>query len=130
MYPAALNFCGDVDKTDFIIEIASYILKDEYKAAVLAVWENSVKMESEGRAAARVLFLTLLGGGVFGNPFEIIAESIVSCKDLIVESGLDVWVVCFNKNSFYMTRDILMPVVDETGGWVDYLVDENEIEKW
>lgn len=90
VYAAALNFGGDVDKTDFTIEIASNILKAEYKAAVLAAWENSVKMESEGRAAARVLFLTLLGGGVFGNPFEIIAESIVSCKDLIVESGLDV----------------------------------------
>jgi hypothetical protein len=44
--------------------------------------------------------LTILGGASFSNPFSYIVEAISSCEDLIVTSGLDVYLVCFQDREF------------------------------
>lgn len=115
VYAASFNFYDDVLKDKFTIEIAQNILKAEYKATILAAWENSIKMEKEGRAGAKKLYLTLLGGGVFDNPIEIITNAILSCKKEIIDSGLEVYVVSFDKSSSACI-DNLKSLVEETKG--------------
>ena len=56
-------------------------------------------MEKEGRSGAKKLYLTLLGGGVFDNPIEIITNAILSCKKEIIDSGLEIYVVSFDRSS-------------------------------
>lgn len=113
VYAAALNFAGSVTINKFTKEIGQHLLTAEYRATVLAAWENSLlHPELPG---SNKLYLTLLGGGVFGNPYEMIFESILSNLDVIVDSGLEVIIV------FYYTpnKDLTEPIfkaVEKTGG--------------
>ncbi len=55
------------------------------------------------RAAAahgkKKVFLTLVGGGVFENNFNWIAESIEKMQEFIIESGLDVTLIVFDSTN-------------------------------
>lgn len=114
VYAAAFNFQSDVEMTDLTKKVATDLLTGEYRAAILAAWENSALFAD--RAGAKKLSLTLLGGGVFGNPIEIICDAIKSNVDLIKESGLDVYVACFDNGTFYKVHKNLGKSVQETGG--------------
>ena len=116
VYAASFNFNGDVVCNDFTLKIAKNLLMAEYKATILADRENSYRMEADNRKGAKKLFLTLLGGGVFRNPLSMIAEAILSCKKVIEESGLDIYIVCFDSYSFSQIEPILSPFVKKTKG--------------
>lgn len=114
VYAAAFNFNGTVDKCNLTIKISKYMLKAEYKAAILAAWENSLLYPN--RKGSNKLYLTLLGGGVFGNDIDLIADAIGSNINIIKDSGLDVYVVCFSDSLFTEVNHVLGKHVKSTKG--------------
>ncbi|OHT12634.1 hypothetical protein TRFO_17450 [Tritrichomonas foetus] len=118
IYAAAFNFYGLVRKNDFTLGVSRHLLTAEYKAAILSAWENSFEMEKQGRKGAKKLYLTLIGGGVFDNPKEMIAEVIASCEKEIIDSGLEVYVVAFDQNAYQSIKSQLEPIVQKTGGQI------------
>jgi hypothetical protein len=71
-----------------------------------------------GRSGSKKLVLSQIGGGVFRNPSEIILNAIASCQDLIVKSGLEVYLVCYSESSFEPALERLQPMMEATGGRV------------
>lgn len=116
VYVAAFNFYGCVCRTEFTMQLSQQLLTAEYKGTVLSGWENSIQMEKEGRAGAKKLYLTLIGGGVFNNPSEVIANAILNCEQFIVDSGLEVSLICFSKSDYARIQQYLDPLVEKTGG--------------
>ncbi|OHT00682.1 hypothetical protein TRFO_32599 [Tritrichomonas foetus] len=114
IYCAAFSFPRSVIVNNFTQNLAENILKAEYRATILAAWDNSIKYPDY--KGSKKCFLTLLGGGVFHNPFEIICKAISSCKDVIEMSGLDVYVVCFDDSAFNRAYPLLKDTVTQTGG--------------
>ena len=105
---------GNVGKSDATLEIAQNIVCNEYKMTVLSEWENSLKYP--GRKGSKKLFLCLIGGGTFGNPIELICEEVSKAVDLIVKSGLEAYLVCFNKSVYNSISSCVKETVKETGG--------------
>lgn len=116
VYAAAFNFFGDVVETKFTQKITQDLLKAEYRATILAAWENSQLYPD--LPGSNKLSLTLLGGGVFNNPYDLICDAISTNVDLIEESGLDVYVTCFNQDTFNEVKDYLLVDVESTNGKV------------
>ena len=117
VYGAAFNFGSRtkaVIETPDTYKITRYMLEGEYRSTILAAWELSEKYP--GLAGSRKVVLTPLGGGVFLNPPEIICEAIAACEELIVQSGLEVYLVSFNGKMKYVK--CLEEVVKRTGGEV------------
>ena len=116
VFGAALSYTYYCHTDETTLMIGEALLRAQYQATILAGWEHSLKFP--GRAGSKRVVLTLLGGGVFGNSMEMIAEAIASCKDLIVKSGLEVYVVCFSDGSFREILPLLESVMQETHGKV------------
>jgi hypothetical protein len=116
VYAAAFNFAGSMPKCPQTLEIGKKMLMAEYRATVLAAWELSRKYP--GRKGSNKLLLTVLGGGVFANPRQMICEAIISCKDVIVQSGLEVFIVCWSEGEFQESMNHLGSLVKETNGTV------------
>lgn len=114
IFCAAFSFPRSVVANDFTYEIDSNILKAEYRATILAAWNNSILYP--GKSGSNKCVLTLLGGGVFHNPINIICDAINECKDVIELSGLDVYVVCFDNNAFKNVYPNLKNTIESTGG--------------
>jgi len=114
VYSAAFNFNGSVHESPFTREIRDQIIEASYRCAILSAWENSI--EYPNRAGSNKLYLTLLGCGVFGNSVEDVARIISKCTDLIIDSGLDVYVVCFTDNTTREAFPILNSSIVRTGG--------------
>lgn len=117
IYAAAFNY-GSIRKavieTPETYKITRYMLEGEYRSTIMAAWELSEKYP--GRAGSRKVVLTPLGGGVFLNPANIICEAIAACEELIVQSGLEVYLVSFSGDDAYVKY--LEGVVKRTGGEV------------
>ena len=58
----------------------------------------------------------MLGGGVFGNDIDLIADAIGSNINIIKDSGLDVYVVCFSDSLFTEVNHVLGKHVKSTKG--------------
>jgi hypothetical protein len=116
VYAAAFNYAGDVTNTAVTREIGGKLLAAEYQATVTAAWALSQKCP--GRKGSNKLFLTLLGGGVFENAYEMICKAIKSSQELIVKSGLEVYVVCFSGHTFNQVFPLLKGAMAATGGKV------------
>lgn len=116
VFTAALNFSGTVYGCGTTLKIAKKLLEDEYRATILCAYENSMMFPD--RPGSKKLALTLLGGGVFNNPSEMICQAICACEELIVKSGLDVDVVCFSDPDFQQTFPYLEKTMMATGGRV------------
>ena len=114
IYAAAFNMGRNVIQNEFTEKISESLLEAEYRNAILCAWDNSIKYPD--RAGSKKLYLTLLGGGVFGNPMDLICNQIAKCKDLIIDSGLDVYVVCYDEYTFAEVFPLLQEVVETTGG--------------
>jgi hypothetical protein len=115
VYAAALNM-GTVVRAERVIEIAQQLLVGMYRATVTAAWAMSLKYPD--RAGSKRLVLTLLGGGAFHNDPEWIGQAIAAAEDIIVKSGLEVYVVCFGSGEFDDIFPQLKDVVTRTGGSV------------
>jgi hypothetical protein len=103
VYAAAFNFRGPVTQNHVSERIARQLLCAEYQATVLAAWQMSKKYP--GRAGSKRLVLTALGGGVFDNPFEWIIGAVASTEELIRQSGLTVYFVCFHEAIFQSAKE-------------------------
>ena len=114
IYASAFNFRSNVKLTYLTKEIAKKLLTAEYRAAILAAWENSIIYA--GLEGSNKLSLTLLG--VFGNPYEIICEAIRENIELIIESGLDVYIACFREDDFAGIEELIINDVYGTNGKV------------
>ena len=90
------------------------LLTAEYRATILAAWENSILYP--GRKGSNKLSLTLLGGGVFCNPYQIICGAIAANIKLIKESGLKVYLTCYDESTFDEVMQYLETAVNETNG--------------
>jgi len=83
--------------------IARLVLDAAYEATVRIAHINKAQ-GGQGR-----LFLTLLGGGAFGNPFSWIADAIIRAKDVVGFEGLDVQIVSYGRSSD-VVKDIVARV--------------------
>lgn len=116
VYCAAFNLLGSVAQTPFTRGVSERIIEAEYRATILCAWDNAVRYR--GRAGSNKLFLTLVGCGVFNNPVTVVCAQIAKCVELIVESGLDVFVVCYDRSSFCRVEPLLKSVVAKCGGQI------------
>jgi hypothetical protein len=124
VYAAAFNFAGSVPLNKQTRLIGEKLLCAEYQATVMAAWEMSRLYP--GRAGSNRLVLTALGGGVFANPREMIVAAVASCTDMIRESGLQVYFVCFDERSFVSSMEAgLAAVMQNLGGHV--VADKSEL---
>merc|ERR1712226_882173 len=73
--------------------LASDILEAAYEATVLTAFENSLRHPRE--PGAKKLFLTLVGGGVFGNRSLWIRRAIVKACEKYAKADLQVVVVSY-----------------------------------
>jgi hypothetical protein len=73
--------------------LGQLILEAAYEATLWAALENS------RRGASNIVYLTLLGGGAFGNPGEWILNAMRRALDLLRETDLDVRIVSFRQSS-------------------------------
>ena len=105
---------GNVPDSEFELKVASYILNAEYKLTILSAIENSIKYPD--KKGSNKVFLCLLGAGNFENPISIITGAIADCKDLIIKSGLDVNLVCFNQSIADNVYPFLKETIEKTGG--------------
>lgn len=121
VFASSFSISGYCKKHEKVLGILPHLLRAEYKLTILAAWENSLKYP--GRIGSNKLVLTTLGTGAFHNPPDIVANSIKECGDLIKESGLDVYVVCFTDNKregFPAIYPHLKNLIEETKGEVIY----------
>lgn len=108
-----MDFANDIISCDYTKMLARIILEYQYKMAILSAWENSLLYPD--RPGSRVLFLLPLGTEC-GTSRRVVSEAIEACKDLIVDSGLDVYLSCYTPFSFKKCKEVLKHVVDETQG--------------
>ncbi len=57
-------------------------------------------VENADRTGQRTVFLTLLGGGAFGNPTPWIMNAILKALTVVENAGLDVVIVSYGRSSF------------------------------
>lgn len=100
--------------------------KEDPKAIQIAQAVQDAAYEGTIRAAVaagkKKVFLTLIGGGVFANKLEWIANALEKMKDFIKKSGLEVTLVIFNGNDSRLRdqivafRDRMQQLAGDTGG--------------
>ena len=73
-------------------QFATLILEAAYEATICASIENAA------RTGNNRLYLTLLGGGAFGNQIAWIRDSILRAMSLYTESGLDIAIVSYGRS--------------------------------
>lgn len=74
-------------------EFASLVLQASYEATLWAALESAIR--HRGQAGSKTVFLTALGGGVFGNSLEWITQAIHRACDLFKDCDLDIRIVSF-----------------------------------
>ncbi|OHT01572.1 hypothetical protein TRFO_31554 [Tritrichomonas foetus] len=107
------DFKNDIIPTKFTKTIVRNILEAQYRMTIMAAWENSLLYPN--KPGSKVLFLTPLGSRM-GTSRRLIAEAVEACKDLIIDSGLEVYFSCPKKSDFDKCESILKEVVEETDG--------------
>jgi hypothetical protein len=85
---------------------ARLVLEAAYEATVCAAILNSM------RTGNNKLFLTLLGGGAFGNAIEWIIAALRRALDLYKLSGLDIAIVSFGSSNAYI-RELVDEISDQ-----------------
>ncbi|MBY0352889.1 hypothetical protein K2W90_00820 [Candidatus Babeliales bacterium] len=93
------------------------------RSAIADAWAQTIlnaAYEGTIRAAAyknkKNVVLTLIGGGVFGNPKEWIVAAIERMKDFIVKSGIEVWLNVFGDELSTTEKTRMKAMTTETGG--------------
>jgi hypothetical protein len=79
-------------------EFARFVLEASYEATICAAILNA------GRSGNNRLFLTLLGGGAFGNDTEWIMGAIRRALSLYGNTGLEVAIVSYNAPNLYVRQ--------------------------
>ncbi len=120
LFSAAMDMGGWGNPSDdpLVIAAAQMLLKASYTAAVCAA-----KITAGQPGGSPVCFLTLMGGGVFGNKPAWICDAIVGLREQMVESGVDFKLVLFSGGERELGRtayDRLSELARETGGTVKF----------
>ncbi len=97
-YCSALPVAYSGHSADQWEAFARLVLDAAYEATFCAAILNA---EQTGNNR---LFLTLLGGGVFGNPSEWIAQSIIRCLQLYAGWNLDVAIVSYGESQPFVRQ--------------------------
>ncbi len=74
-------------------ELATLVLEAAYEATLFAAVENA------SRTGNKRVFLTMLGGGAFGNQDEWIVEAILRAIHLVRQSNLEIYLVSYGAPS-------------------------------
>ena len=117
-----LVFCSALSYLNFPMcatarKISKAMAEAQYKATILAACENARRFP--GKPGSNTLFLRLLGiGELYDNPVSWMTGAIASCKSLIEESGLEIFLVCEDRETFEKACADLKPITDELGGSV------------
>jgi len=103
VFTAAANLADvppDVAADARVVAVAQLLLKVSYTLTLWAgAWNSQRAPPPRDPSQRPTLYLTLVGGGVFGNRLCWIHDALQSNADLIQASGLDVRLVVYNKNS-------------------------------
>jgi hypothetical protein len=114
IFCSALNF-SVVEKSALTIRIAEFLLEAQYRATILAASENARLFPDA--PGARILFLTLLGCREdFDNPPDLVCRAIFRCRDVIANSGLQIYLVCKGDVEFEAASTVLHNFVEEFKG--------------
>jgi len=100
VFTAAMNLggIGEIAKHPTVELLARLLLQGGYKATILSAIENS-NSQPDNIAGKNKLYLTLTGGGVFGNKHHWITDAILKWKDLMKSSGLQIYLVIYSSYS-------------------------------
>ena len=128
-----LVFCSALSYLNFPMcptarKISQAMAEAQYKATILAACENARRFP--GKPGSNMLFLRLLGiGELYDNPISWMTGAIASCKSLIEESGLEVFLVCEDCTTFEKACADLRPMTEELDGTViEMTKDEDELQ--
>jgi hypothetical protein len=92
---------------------AELVLRGAYEATMYAALQNAVA--HNGECGSKRVFLTALGGGVFGNDEEWIAEAMRFAFEKFAGVGLEVYIVSFGRN-WRLARPFLRAYRGSAGG--------------
>jgi len=125
VFTAAMNMGGAPRRGDgwvdtYCADVAQWILRASYQGTILAAIENARSPETEGLPGRNKLFLTMMGGGVFGNRISWIIDAMKFNKPLLETSGLQVYVILFSMRGLSeMDIKNFKSLVDESGGNIE-----------
>lgn len=113
IFAAAVDLAqGTNEKSDKNIAWAKTILRADYQGALQAAFLKGKKR----------VFLTLMGGGAFGNDFQHIFDAMYAQKDFIIKSGLEVILIwrpgLMSQDEFQTLAANLEKFANETGGQI------------
>lgn len=100
-YCSALPVAYSHHSSNYWEEFARLILVASYEATICAAILNSITTGNNR------VFLTLLGGGVFGNPVEWIIKAIKRALDIYSDADLEVAIVSYGSSNPYV-QDLLI----------------------
>jgi hypothetical protein len=93
VYCSAMPVAYSQVEADLWAPLAQLILDAAYEATLFAAAQNAA------RTGNRRVFLTLLGGGAFGNRRDWISQAILRALNLFKHSGLQIFLVSYGQSS-------------------------------
>lgn len=114
VFCSTLPLCDYAIKTEKTLELTRHVLRSQYKSTILAAADLARRYS--GKEGSNKLILTLLGGGYFRNPFDVIGAAINDNKQLIVDSGLDIYLNCYDDRTYQQIIPYVNNLVKTTNG--------------
>lgn len=114
IFASSFDLSEYVDRNESNLKIMQNILFYEYRMSILQAIENSITYPNA--KGSNKLVLPMIGAGFFRNPIEIVTDSIRQNEDLIIASGIDVYLVCFSDSMFEQVYPLLKDTVENTKG--------------
>lgn len=93
IYAALFDFGHYVFSCDFTRQIARILMKNILELTIKQAYLNSIKYSN--KVGCRKLYLTPIGCGVFRNRMSDFIDVLCDCSELIIKSGLEVYLVLF-----------------------------------
>ncbi|OHT13055.1 hypothetical protein TRFO_03476 [Tritrichomonas foetus] len=116
VFASSLDFSNPCFNTKLSEKIEGYLLEAEYKATIMAAWDNSLKYSNY--PGSKNCFLVALGADLFKAPLHIINKAILSCQELIASSGLNVALLAPENHVFLSAVNTLGDMVAESNGQI------------
>lgn len=99
-YCSALPVAYSLFESELLERFARLILEATYEATLLAAIENFQ------RTGNNKVFLTLVGGGVFGNKTEWIIDAVENAVKKFITIPLDIKMVSYNRSNYWIKQFI------------------------
>ena len=98
VYGSACSVAYSGNRTESWEQFAKLVLDGSYEATLLVALHNTVRHSAPQGAGPTRVFLTMLGGGVFGNEMEWIASAIERACARFADCPLDVRIVNYDRS--------------------------------